>query len=199
MKKKILFIDPVYNDDFCDNISEYLDNVKRSDTDIEVISLGKKPGPEHLEYRCYEIMAMPDIVRMVKEAEESGYDAAIIGCFYDPALRACREVAEKMVVSAPAESSLHIASTIGESISIIVGRQKWMPEIKETIHKYGFFDKVVSIKPLGMGVLDFQKDHEQTLKRMRRAAIEAVEKDGADVIVRGCTAELGFLKNCKMN
>ncbi|WP_342605205.1 aspartate/glutamate racemase family protein [Peribacillus sp. FSL E2-0159] len=192
--KKILFIDPVYNDEYLHFFSEYFDKLKEDDTDVDVISLGEKHGPEHLEYSCYEIMVMPDIIRTVKKAEERGYDAAIIGCFYDPALRACREVSEKMVISAPAEASLHIASTLGENISIIVGRQKWIPEIKENVHKYGFSQKVASIRPLELGVLDFQKDHAQTLKKMRTAAIEAVEKDGADVIVLGCTAEIGFFE-----
>lgn len=194
MKKKLLFIDPVYDNSYKDLFLKSFNEIKGNNTEVDFVSLGDKPGPDHLEYNCYEIMVMPDILRMVRQAEQENYDAVIIGCFYDPALRACREISRKMAISFPAEASLHIASTLGENISIIVGRQKWIPEIKENVHKYGFSNKIVSIKPLNLGVLDFQKDHKATLKKMRACAIEAVEKDGADAIILGCTMELGFYK-----
>ncbi|MGE7272532.1 aspartate/glutamate racemase family protein [Brevibacillus panacihumi] len=192
MGKKLLYIDPIYCNDDLDLFAEQFRQSVDADTAVDVVSLGEKPGPLHLEYSCYEVMAMPDIVRLVKKAEEEGYDAAVVGCFYDPALRACREVSQKMAITAPAEASLHIASTLGESISIIVGRQKWVPEIRENVHKYGFSQKLASIIPLEMGVLDFQKNHSQTMERIRSAARKTLERDGADVIVLGCTAELGF-------
>ena len=194
MKKRLLFIDPVYDNSFKDIFLKSFNEIKDVQTEVNVVSLGEKQGPDHLEYSCYEIMVMPDILRIVWQAEKDDYDAVIIGCFYDPALRACREISSKMAVSLPAEASLHIAATLGENISIIVGRQKWIPEKKENVHKYGFSNKVVSIKPLNLGVLDFQKDHKETMKKIRSCALEAVERDGADVIILGCTMELGFYK-----
>jgi allantoin racemase len=192
MSKRVLYIDPVYNDDYLGLFQEHFDRIKEAGTLVDVVSLGAGQGPEHLEYNCYEVMVMPDILRAVKQADEAGCDAAIIGCFYDPALRACREISKNMAVTAPAEASLHIAATLGESISIIVGRQKWIPEMKENVHKYGFGHKLASFKPLELGVLDFQRNHAETLKKIRAAAAEAIERDGADVIILGCTAELGF-------
>jgi allantoin racemase len=192
--KKILFINPLHTDVFDEEFRTQFERFKSPDTVVDVVSFAPGQGPIHLEYNCYEAMVIPELIRTVKKAEENGYDAAIIGCFYDPALRACREVAEKMVVTAPAEAALHIATTLGESFSIIVGQQKWIPEMKENVHKYGFSHKLASFKPLGLGVHDFQKDHEETKRRIRTAAREAIENDGADVIVLGCTAEFGFFE-----
>ncbi|GED31612.1 aspartate/glutamate racemase family protein [Brevibacillus centrosporus] len=194
MGTRILYIDPICSDEDIGLFASEFNQIVDSITTVDVVSIGNKPGPLHLEYNCYEVMVMPDIVRIVKQAEAAGYDAAIIGCFYDPALRACREISSKMSIVAPAEASLHIATTLGECVSIIVGRQKWIPEIKENVHKYGFSHKLASIKPLEMGVLDFQQDHQQTMNRIRAAAREAIERDGADIIVLGCTAELGFYR-----
>ncbi|WP_027415137.1 aspartate/glutamate racemase family protein [Aneurinibacillus terranovensis] len=194
MEKKILWINPVTTNQFDVTFQSEFEKVKQPDTTVDVVSLTPAPGPLHLEYNSYEVMIMPEILNLVKRAEEEEYDAAVIGCFYDPILRAAREVSKKMVVTAPAESSLHIASTLGESISIIVGRRKWIPEMKENVHKYGFADRLASFKSLDMGVHDFQKNHEETTKRMRLAAREAVEKDGANVIVLGCTIEFGFYR-----
>ncbi|MDF2680579.1 MAG: hydantoin racemase [Brevibacillus sp.] len=192
MGTKILYIDPICSDDDVELFTSQFSQIVGPNTTVDVASFGTKSGPLHLEYNCYEVMVMPDIVHMVKKAEEDGYDAAIIGCFYDPALRACREVSKYMAITAPAEASLHIATTLGESVSIIVGRQKWIPEMKENVHKYGFSHKLASFKSLEMGVLDFQKDHKMTMSRIRQAAREAIERDGADVIILGCTAEIGF-------
>ncbi|WP_027415138.1 aspartate/glutamate racemase family protein [Aneurinibacillus terranovensis] len=192
MKKKVLWINPFPTDIFDATFRNELQKVKQADTIVDVVSLPPAPGPTHLEYSSYEVMVMPELLRAVKKAEEEGYDAAIIGCFYDPILRAAREVSKKMVVTAPAEACLHIASTLGENISIVVGRRKWIPEMKENVHKYGFGEKLASFKTLDMGVHDFQKDHAETMRRIKYAAREAVEKDGANVIVLGCTVEFGF-------
>lgn len=192
MGKKLLWINPFKTDLFDETFRNELAKIKQPDTVVDVVSLPPALGPTHLEYSSYEVMIMPDMLKAVKKAEEEGYDAAIIGCFYDPMLRAAREISKKMVVTAPAEACLHIATTLGESLSIIVGRRKWIPEMKENVHKYGFADKLASFKHIEMGVHDFQKDHDETLKRMKFAAREAVEKDGANVIILGCTVEFGF-------
>ncbi|MGW8428435.1 aspartate/glutamate racemase family protein [Peribacillus simplex] len=192
MSKKILWINPVTTDLFDQTFSNEFHKVKQSDTIVDVVSLVPSNGPIHLEYNCYEVMIMPELLRLIKKAEDDGYDAAIIGCFYDPILRAAREVSKKMVITAPAEASLHIATTLGESVSIIVGRRKWIPEMKENVHKYGFAEKLASFRSVDLGVHDFQKDHTETAKRIKQAAKEAIEKDGADVIILGCTIEFGF-------
>lgn len=124
MGTKILDIDPICSDDDVELFASQFSQIIGSHTTVDVTSIGTKSGHLHLEYSCYEVMMMPDIVRMVKKAEQDGYDAAIIGCFYDPALRACREVSKYMAITAPAEASLHIATTLEESISIIVWKAK---------------------------------------------------------------------------
>lgn len=192
LAKRVLWINPVTTDLFDAAFKSEFEKVKQPDTIVDVISLQPAPGPTHLEYSSYEVTVMPEILKLVKKAEEEEYDAAVIGCFYDPVVRAARELSKKMVITAPAEASLHIASTLGESISIIVGRRKWIPEMKENVHKYGFGEKLASFKPLEMGVHDFQKDHAETKRRMKQAAREAIEKDGANVLILGCTMEFGF-------
>ncbi|KUK56043.1 MAG: Hydantoin racemase [Atribacteria bacterium 34_128] len=192
LKKKILCINPLGTDTFDVPIYEYLCTVKNKDTLIDVVSLEK--GPQHLEYYYYEALVLADILKKVKQAEKDGYDAAIIGCFYDPGLLEAREIVNKMSVVAPAESSMHIASTLGHKFSIIVGRDKWIPQMMENVVKCGFKEKLASFKPLGLGVYDFHKDEKLTIKLQKEAAKEAVEKDGAEVIILGCTGQFGFYR-----
>ena len=116
MARKILWINPVGSDIFDAPMAEYINTVKRPETQVDVVSL--KSGPEHLEYHYYESLIMVETLDLVKKAENQGYDGAVIGCFYDPGLREAREILESMPVTAPAESCLHLATTLGNSFSV---------------------------------------------------------------------------------
>lgn len=193
MSRRILWINPVGFDAYDKPISDALRDEAFPDTRIDVCSL-KGVSMQHLEYNAYEMVAAGPTMGAIRWGELQGYDAAVIGCFYDPFLRAARELTRTMAVTAPAEASLHIASTLGERISILVGRSKWIPEMHENVVKYGFQDRIASFRKLRMTVSEFQKDPACTEERILEEARKAVEEDGADVIVLGCTIEFGFYK-----
>lgn len=188
---KILYIDPVGVDLVQEGLQVLLE-VKRPDTEVQMVSLPR--GPHHLEYRYYEALVLVDILHLVQEAERQGFDAAVIGCFYDVGLQAAREVAERMAVVAPCEAATRIAATLGDKFSIIVGRRKWIPEMMENVLRYGMKERLASFKPIDMGVLDFHHDEAETARRLRQAGREAVEQDGAEALILGCTATFGFYR-----
>ena len=189
---RVLWINPLGTDVFDEPMREELERVKRADTDVEVRSLGR--GPHHLEYSCYEAAAVPDILATLAEAEREGFDAAVIGCFYDTGLRPARELTSRMAVAAPCEAAVHIASTLGDSFSVVVGRRKWVPEMRDNVARYGFGERLASFKAVELGVHDFQVDRDLTHRRLTAAAREAISADGAEVIVLGCTIEYGFFE-----
>jgi allantoin racemase len=189
---RVLWINPLGTDVFDEPIRDELERVKRLDTEVDVRSLER--GPHHLEYSCYEAAVVPDILAALVQAEREGFDAAVIGCFYDTGLRPAREVTSRLAVAAPCESALHIASTLGDAFSVVVGRRKWIPEMRDNVIRYGYRDRLASFKVLELGVHDFQADPPETHRRIAAAAREAVEHDGAEVIVLGCTAEFGFFE-----
>jgi len=192
MTNRILWINPIGSSDFDQPIQEFLSAAKDPDTEFDVVSLER--GPRHLEYHYYEALILPDTLHMIKRAEKEGYDAAVIGCFYDPGLREAREITDSLIVTAPAESCMHIATSLGHTFSIIVGRDKWIPKMHENVVHYGFKDRLASFKSVGLGVYDFHKDEAETAKRLKAVAKEAVEKDRAEVIILGCTIQFGFYK-----
>ena len=193
MSRRLLWINPVGIDSYDKPISDALREEAFPDTRIDVCSL-RDVHMQHLEYNAYEMVAAGPTIGAVRWGEENGYDAAVIGCFYDPFLRAAREVTQKMAVTAPAEACLHIANTLGERVSILVGRSKWIPEMHENVAKYGFADRLASFRVLEMTVNEFQKDPACTEERILEEARKAVKEVGADVIVLGCTIEFGFYK-----
>jgi allantoin racemase len=189
---RILFIDPIATTAFREPLQDFIDKAKAANTVVDVVTLER--GSEHNEYQYYQALSMADMLHKVRRAEVEGYDGAIIGCFYDPGLWEAREITERMVVTAPAESSMHIASTLGHSFSIIVGRKKWIPRMHQNAVTYGFGSRLASFKSVDLGVHDFHKDEGETARRLLRAAQEAVNQDRAEVIILGCTLQFGFYR-----
>ena len=193
MSRRVLWINPVGSSAYNAPMGVSLRAEALPDTRIDVCSLPGLPI-DHLEYQAYEMVVAGSTMGVIRWGEQHGYDAAVIGCFYDPALRGAREISGRMVVTAPAEASLHIATTLGERVSILVGRSKWIPEMHENVVKYGFGDKLASFRVLRMSVSEFQADPACTEERILEEAQRAVDEDGADVVVLGCTIEFGFYR-----
>ena len=192
---RILWINPVGTDAYDAPMGAELRSEAAPGTRVDVGSL-PGVGPQHLEWNALEaVVAGPTMGVIRWAAEQGGYDAAVIGCFYDPFLRGARELSGAMAVTAPAEACLHVASTVGERISILVGRRKWIPEMHENVIKYGFGDRLASFRVLEMSVDDFHADPGFTQQRISAEAEAAVERDRADVVILGCTAEFGFYRD----
>jgi len=137
-------------------------------------------------------LIIPDLLNLIRKLEDNNYDACIIGCFYDPGLYAAREIAKRIVVTAPAESSFNLATLLGYKFSVMVGREKHIPRMMENIEYYGYKDRLASFKSLNFSVLDFHTDESKTMDVLKQKAKEAVEVDGAEVIILGCTMQVGF-------
>lgn len=193
MARRILWINPVGTTLYDAPIGAALREEAFPDTRIDVASL-HDVQPVHLEYNAYEMMVVGPTMSTVRWAEEQGYDAAVIGCFYDPALRGAREISERMAVTAPAEACLHLATTVAERPAILVGRAKWIPEMQENADRYGFGHRIAPFRVLDMTVNEFQVEPARTEDRILTEARAAVEQDGADAIVLGCTIEFGFYR-----
>lgn len=187
---RILWINPVGTTAFDDPLGDELERLKRPGTEVEVRSL--RNGPSHLEYHAYEAEVMPELLRTIASAEGEGFDAAVIGCFYDTGLRPAREVAQRLAVAAPCEASLHIAASLGNTFSILGVTRKTIPEMHDNVRRYGFGDRLASFRVLGMSVDEFHVDPGLTSRRLIEDARVAVEADRAEVLILGCTIQHGF-------
>jgi allantoin racemase len=155
-------------------------------------TLGFTRGPRHLEYHYYETIVLQDLLHTVIEAERDGYDAVVIGCFYDLGLQEAREVSERMVVTAPCESSVLLAGSLGHNFSIIVGRRKWIPQMHDNVRRYGMDSRLASFRTIDLWVPQYHEDEAETARRFHEVGRKAVEEDSAEVIILGCTASAGF-------
>lgn len=193
---RILWINPIGTDVFDRDIKRILEKYKQAGTYVSVVSL-PTDRPRHLEYHSYEAFVVADIVRLTHDAA-SQYDAIVIGCFYDVGLREAREISGNAIVVAPCQSATAIASNLGNTFSVLVGRRKWIPKMRENINLYGHSARLASMRPLELGVHDFQADELLTKTRLMTEGKKAIEEDGAEVLILGCTAEYGFYRQMQI-
>lgn len=189
---KIMWIDPITSKKANEKIRKTINGIKRPDVEATAVYL-KEKGPIHVEYHYYEHLNLHETLRWVKRAEEEGYDAVVIGCFYDLGLREARELVRIPVIG-PAETCMHIAATLGHKFSILVGRRKWIPKMESNVYIYGLEKKLASFRVLNFRVPRMIAEPEKLKEAIRREAQKAIENDGAEVIVLGCTIESGFMK-----
>ena len=197
MDIKVMYLNPVgtsaYDQVFADMARQY----KYPDTTVHVTSMSGtavSPRMTNLEYRAYEACIFNETVKAARYCSVHEYDALIIGCFYDPALLAAREVAGDTVVVAPCQASVAAALNLANNFSVIIGQWKWEDQMKQAVHDYGGKDKLVSFEAVDLRVEEFHKDPQDTRARLERAAYRAVAERRAESIILGCTLEVGFFR-----
>jgi len=186
---RIAYLDPVDETGAFEEIVLELRKYADKETKIDFKYLEKGAGD--LEYICYEAFTVPEIIRTAKTLKDESYDAIIIGCFYDPGIDAVRECLDDIVVVGPGESSILLSRYLGSRFSIIAGRDKHLPRMREMVERTGLSGNLASIRTLGIRVNDMQKDHDFLFKRMTEEISEAINKDKSEVILLGCTMEAG--------
>jgi allantoin racemase len=193
-KKRIIYIDPVGEKPLVQAaIKEHLNRYADEDyVEIEVTHLNMAP-PVLEYYYCLSLIA-PKLLRKIKQAELDGFDAAIIGCFCDPALDAAKEICENMVVVGVMEASVHIACFLAPRFSILAAQQKSVQVFRDNLIKYGLKDRLASFRSLGISAADLMEDSNKTAERMRREIRLAIDEDGAEAVILGCTLQLGHFQ-----
>lgn len=190
----VRWLNPIGYPTFDAPIAALLHSIKQPSTEVEVVSFDMTSSPTHLEYRSYEALTYERSVRVARDSAGAGVDALVLGCFYDPALKDAREISGNTLVIGPCQASLQVTAHLANRFSVIVGRNKWIEQMRTLIHGYGAGHGLASLRPLGMGVDDFQRDHALTRRRIIEQARRAVEDDGAEAIILGCTIEFGFFE-----
>ena len=187
---RVLWINPIGSEAFNLDTFKILNEAKSAGTQVDVVSLPAE-RPRHLQYHAYEGLVVADIVRLTYQAADE-YEAIVIGCFYDVGLREAREVSGRAIVTAPCESATAIASNLGNTFSVLVSSRKCIPKMTENVRLYGHSHRLVSMRSLDVDVHDFQADHGHTCNQLLTEGRKAIEEDGAEVLILGCSAVYGF-------
>jgi allantoin racemase len=218
---KILYINPEETGIWNDYFQQTLSRAARPETEIVVQHL---PLGEDLmgrvsiartgsTYPPYIPLSQGEMYRVLMDAEQAGFDAAIIGCSADPGL----DMAKRMVsmpVTAPLEAGLYLAALLRQRVAVLIPAGFDAAHIlyEDLAHAYGMERRVA-----WTGYVDVEyppddylqdlmaKDpdqarevilecHRQSVKNgVAQAARKALREHGAGAIYCGCTFWTGML------
>jgi allantoin racemase len=183
MRIGLIFVTGESSEPFFSRQVEARERLASSGTQLVVFPLN---GPSQtLECEIDEVLAAPFILARVREAAESGCEAIVIDCALDPALAAASALVNVPVIG-PGRSALALGSMLGDRIALLIHDAVALPAFRHRITAYGFTDRVISIRPLGVEILQMGVDR-AVEEALEAACRRAMEEDGADVIVLGCT------------
>jgi allantoin racemase len=189
---RILVINPNSSQAVTEHIRRELEKVKRPDTELTVVNPAE--GPASIESQYDREMAKPHVLKLVQQANDDGYDAAIIACFSDPGLDAAREISSIPVIGIE-ESTLHIAAMLGHRFSPVTALPQHIPTRDLHARMGGFQHAYASTLVTEMSVLDMEAHPAQTKRRILEVARRALAEDGTEVIVLGCAGLSGYAED----
>jgi allantoin racemase len=190
---RLLWLDPIGTDVYREPTLRLLRSACRADTDIDFVSL-PQGRPLDLEDPASEAIVVPDIVAIAGSAS-AAYDGILIGCFFDTALPAARAAAGDCVVMGPCEATTRAACEQPGRFSILVGRDSWTARVQRNVEAYGAAGRLASIRSAGVSVVELGQGAPATLAALAQAGRQAVERDGAEKVILGCTADIGSREN----
>ena len=165
-------------------------------SDAEVIGRGCQKGSENSEGDFDDYVAGSEISRIALDAQNENFDAVVISDTGDPFIFGLREILDIPVVG-PMETSLHFASTLGYNFSIITPARFMIPRKRRQVQALGFLDKLASIRSVVESVSDVRASPEKTIKSVIRESRNAIEEDGAEVIIQMCGAMVNYYEDIR--
>ncbi len=171
--------------------------IARPDTEIDFKSVS--PGLERISdgHPYFFFLNERSVIERVIEAEEEGYDAAVVGCFLDPGVSVVRGVVNIPVIGL-CESTLHFACQLGRKFAII---SPDIPSIisatEDKIRIHGLQDRAIThpVRGITMSMYDvFNKGlqkPEVVAEDIAKNAEKCVE-EGADAVIVGCNGLAPF-------
>ena len=146
-------------------------------------------GPDHYYESAVGLaMAVPGILQKIL-AEQHRFDAALLGCFGDPGLRAARTVATIPVIGA-AEAATALVQLVAQRYGVVTIVDSDIPEIEVYLSSLEVRSKCVGVSAIGLEFYELINDPDDTLKRLVTASTKLVER-GAEAILLGCMS-FGF-------
>lgn len=159
--------------------------------EIDIVRVAKGVSTVECDYDVE--IAAPFVIQEIERAEKLGFDAVMIYCMADPGLRGARE-GTRMPVVGMGQACFLTALALGDRFSIVSHGNIDDGHYRRILRKYGLDNHLASVRCIGLRVHELRDDIVALKKAFLRAATEAVEKDGAEVIVPGCGRIYGIME-----
>jgi allantoin racemase len=159
---------------------------------VDVLTVCPSNGPESIEGRFDEIVSAYWTLDCVMQVVDD-YDGVVVACYGPhPAIEGIRE-ATSVPTMGIMEASVLYALPLGAQFSIVTTSPRWQPLLLEGVRILGVDARCASVRSSGLAVLDLDRlPHEEVCARLAFEARQAVENDGAEVILLGCAGMAGL-------
>ena len=174
------------------------DNLKLREQQLEGLQFGSdirfeyravRAGPAN--YASHHDFVLADAANFEAgcRAQEEGYDAVCIDTMSDSGVAALRSVLD-IPVFGPGRTSILMALTLGDRFSILTMASRWKPLYKKALDELGLHHKCASVRaievpPDNQALLSGKE--EEVFPLLEAAGRQAIEVDGAEVLILGST------------
>jgi allantoin racemase len=187
---KLLIINPVGHNTWNEQDRKIYQSFDPT-SEMSVVSLPK--GPPSVETPKAHREVIPLIIDIAKRMYHD-FDAIAVNCFLDPAVDTLKKTITKPVI-APCESSLALASITGTKIGVVTVHGQALSMIRHKVRRLDRHRKVKAIAGIPLGVLDLDKNPDQTKGRIVEESRRLQEKYRVDTICLGCTGLGGLARS----
>ena len=190
VERRIAFINPFGTAAFDEIIRETLVPYAMRGTLVDVIHL--EGVPENIDYYYPKHLMELAIFEKVRQLEEAGYDAVVVGCCYDPGVRVARELVDIPVIG-PLEAAMNYASYVGHRFTVITDHRKALPWLEDLVRLHGTAN-CRGVRCIDWYVTEMIQDTTAVANDAAAACLEALRKDTSEVVILGCTIIGGCLE-----
>jgi allantoin racemase len=184
MTRRIEFINPFGTPAYDAIITETLTAFAAEGTHVTVSSL--EGCPPNIDYYYNKHLMESVVFEKVMQAEAAGFDAAVVGCCYDPGVRVARELVDIPVVG-PLEAAMQMAGYFGHSYVIVTDHHKAVPYLEDLVRLYGLGGNCRGVRCIDWWVKDMVLDPDRVALDTIEISRKVLEETRAEVVVMGCT------------
>lgn len=185
-KYKMKIIIPINDNAYNQELKEVAQSVAPVDLDIVVDNI--KKGNTSIESRWDRMTNAPHVVDLVVESEKQGFDGVFVSDFDYCGVEPARELVNIPVIGG-FRSSAYTAMMLSERFSIITIMSSVVDLQRSHTRLFGIEPNFASIIPINLPVHELSQ-RELVIEKVFESSIKAIEEDGADSIILGCT---GFM------
>jgi allantoin racemase len=139
-------------------------------------------GPISIESNSDRRMVEPQVIEIIKRAEDSGYNGIVIACFDDIGMEKARQFVAIPLVDA-FSASLSMVSHLTSRFSIVTTYSGAVSRITALANRY-FPSAQYTVRASGIGVAEAASS-DSAYEKLCQTIQNAIEKDGAEAIVLG--------------
>lgn len=194
---RLLVINPNISDDVTALIESEALRSAAPGTELVVRTAGR--GVEYIETRFESLIAAGAVAEIIAEYTRPGtepVDGVVVAAFGDPGMPALKELADVPVIGIT-EAALCAAALQGHRFSIIAISERIKPWYRDCVERFGLLGRLASIRSINEelnGIGSVQRDFKETLLALSR---QAVEEDGADVVILAGAPLAGLARELK--